>query len=180
MILTDDDVIAENCRGLRNLCFQPEKRFIHERLGWNLRMTNLQAAIGLAQLERLDDFVLRKRTMGLKYTELFSDLLSVQLPLECTQYSENIYWVFGLLIKESAGINAQEMMKKLAARGIGTRPFFYPMHKQPVLMRMGLFKGESYPVAEMLYRQGFYIPSGLALTDSQINYSAQVVREILV
>ncbi len=179
MVLTDDDGIAETCRSLRNLCFQPDKRFVHERLGWNLRMTNMQAALGLAQLERLDDFIARKRAMGLRYTKLFSDLACVQLPLTHTEYAENIYWVYGLLLDESTGLDSQEVMKRMAAKGVGTRPFFYPMHLQPVLRRMGLFKDEQYPVAERFYRQGFYIPSGLALTDSQINYSADAMREIL-
>ena len=87
MILTDDDDLAEICRSLRNLCFQPAKRFAHERLGWNLRMTNLQAALGLAQLERLDEFVARKRAMGARYTELLKELPGVQLPLAKTEYA---------------------------------------------------------------------------------------------
>ena len=74
MVLTDDDHLAERCRSLRNLCFQPKKRFVHEELGYNFRMTNLQAALGVAQLERLDEFVARKRSMGKRYTELLTEL----------------------------------------------------------------------------------------------------------
>jgi perosamine synthetase len=179
MILTDDDQIAEECRSLRNLCFQPNKRFVHERLGWNLRMTNLQAALGVAQLERLDDFVQRKRRMGARYTELLSGVAGLQLPLSRTDYAENIYWVYGLLLNENSGVDAEEVMRRLADKGIGTRPFFCPMHMQPVLRRMGLFVGERYPVSERLYRQGFYIPSGMALTDEEIERSAAKVRELL-
>jgi perosamine synthetase len=173
MILTDDDELAEICRGLRNLCFQPDKRFVHERLGWNLRMTNMQAAIGLAQLERLDEFVERKRAMGELYTELFKSVSVLQLPLEKTDYAENIYWVYGLVLDESLHIDAKEVMKQLANVGIGTRPFFFPMHQQPVLRKMGFFANESYPVAEMLYRRGFYVPSGLGLTKQQLIHSAK-------
>jgi perosamine synthetase len=179
MILTDDDDLAEICRGLRNLCFQLRNRFVHERLGWNLRMTNLQAALGVAQLERLDEFVGRKRRMGQYYTELFSGLYGVQLPLSQTDYAENIYWVYGLALDESLGFESKEAMKLLAAKGIGTRPFFYPMHQQPVLERMGLFEGDFYPVAERMHRQGFYIPSGMALTDMQMDLVAEAVREVL-
>jgi perosamine synthetase len=168
MILTDDEKLAESCRQLRNLCFQPSKRFVHERLGWNLRMTNMQAALGLAQLERLDEFILRKRNMGLLYTELLVNVPSLQLPLTRTKYSENIYWVYGLVLNESTGISIDRAMKWLSDNGVGTRPFFYPMHKQPVLTKMGLFKGQSFPVSERLYERGFYIPSGLALTKEQI------------
>ena len=98
MILTDDDDLAENCRELRNLCFKPGKRFVHERLGWNLRMTNLQAALGLAQLERLDEFLERKRWMGQRYNALLNDLAGVQRPLPRTEYAENLYWVYGLVL----------------------------------------------------------------------------------
>lgn len=178
MILTDDDTLAETCRALRNLCFQPQKRFVHERLGWNLRMTNMQAALGLAQLERLDEFVARKRRMGARYTELLAGLHGVGLPLAATDYAENIYWVYGLLLPDS-GIDAEEAMRQLAARGIGCRPFFCPMHMQPVLQAMGLFAGEHHPVAERLYRCGFYLPSGMALSDAEIDEVAASVREML-
>lgn len=179
MIVTNDDQLAEDCRSLRNLCFQPHKRFVHERLGWNLRMTNMQAALGLAQLERLDGFVQRKRRMGGRYSELLADLPNVQLPLAKTDYAENIYWVYGLLLNDEFGMTAEEAMRRLAEKGVGTRPFFCPMHMQPVLQRMGLFEGERYPVAEQFYREGFYIPSGMALTDEQIEEVAEAVREVL-
>ena len=175
MIVTDDEQLAEDCRSLRNLCFQSSKRFVHERLGWNFRMTNMQAALGLAQLERLDEFVIRKRNMGAKYTELLADLDGVQLPLAKTNYSDNIYWVFGMILDEKLGFDAEEALQRLGKNKIGCRPFFYPMHQQPVLKDMGLFKGESYPVAERLYKQGFYIPSGMALTEQQIEKVAETV-----
>ncbi len=176
MIVTDDDSLAEACRSLRNLCFQPDKRFVHERLGWNLRMTNIQAALGVAQLERLDDSVAQKRHIGAMYTKLLSGLPGIRLPHPGTDYAKSIYWVFGLLLDESLRMDAQVAMKRLAARGIGTRPFFYPMNQQPVLKKMGLFADVRMPVAERLYRQGFYIPSGLALTDKQIERVAEIIR----
>lgn len=180
MIVTNDDKLAEDCRSLRNLCFQSQKRFVHDRLGWNLRMTNMQAALGLAQLERLDEFVTKKRAMGRRYTEQLTELPDVQLPLDHTEYAENIYWVYGLVLADKNGFEAEKAMKLLAARGIGSRPFFYPMHKQPVLKKMGLFEGELYPVAERISRQGFYIPSGIALAKEQIEKVVKNVREILL
>lgn len=179
MIVTDDPGLAERCRGLRNLCFQPGKRFVHEELGWNFRMTNLQAAVGLAQLERLDEFVVRKRRMGRRYTELLANLPGVQLPLERTAYAENVYWVYGVVLDDTVPFDAEEAMRRLAIRGVGTRPFFWPMHEQPVFRKMGLFGTEAYPVAERLARRGFYLPSGLALTDAQIERVAGLVREAL-
>ncbi|AEF99615.1 DegT/DnrJ/EryC1/StrS family aminotransferase [Methylomonas methanica] len=179
MIVTDDEEFAETCRSLRNLCFQPHKRFVHERLGWNLRMTNLQAALGLAQLERLGEFVDRKRAMGRRYSELLRDVSGIQLPLAHTDYADNIYWVYGLILEETSGLNAEEAMRQLAAKGIGSRPFFCPMHQQPVLRRKGLFEREDYPVAERFYKQGFYIPSGLTLDSAQIERCAIAVSELL-
>jgi perosamine synthetase len=177
MILTDDDTLAETCRSLRNLCFQPQKRFVHERLGWNLRMTNMQAALGLAQLERLDEFVGRKHRMGARYTNLLSKISGISLPLAEIEYAANIYWVYGLILDEGFKINAAEAMRRLAEIGIGTRPFFCPMHQQPVLQRLGFFQGESHPVSEHLSSHGFYIPSGLALTDAEIDeVGGKVVR----
>jgi perosamine synthetase len=179
MILTDDTELASRCKGLRNLCFQEKQRFVHEELGWNFRMTNLQAAVGLAQLERLPEFVTRKRRMGKRYTELFADLETIRLPLTATEYAANIYWVYGLILNDSVAFDAEEAARRLARLGIGTRPFFWPMHEQPVFHKMGLFAGEHYPVAERMARRGIYIPSGLALTEQQIERVGASVREVL-
>ena len=179
MIMTDDLALAEKCHSLRNLCFKPEQRFVHDELGWNFRMTNLQAALGVAQLERLDEFVQIKRRMGARYTELLAGTPGIQLPLAHTSYADNIYWVYGMVLDDSVPFDAKEAMARLHKLGIGTRPFFWPMHEQPVFRKMGLFAGESYPVAERIARRGFYIPSGMALTDEQMERSAAAVKEIL-
>ena len=179
MIVTDDDHLAERCRSLRNLCFVPEQRFVHHELGWNFRFTNLQAAVGLAQLERLDEFVTLKRKMGNQYTDYFAGTNGIALPLQHTSYARNIYWVYGIVLDESLGVDAKWFMQQLQTRGIGNRPFFWPMHEQPVFKKMGLFGGEHYPVAERLARQGFYIPSGLSLQPAQIQRCAEVTLDIL-
>ena len=179
MILTDDAQLAERCHSLRNLCFQPQQRFVHDELGWNFRMTNLQAALGVAQLERLDEFVARKRRMGRSYTELLNGTPGLQLPLPQTDYAENIYWVFGVVLDDAVPFDAKEAMRRLGDLKIGTRPFFWPMHEQPVFRKMGLFKGAACPVAERLARRGFYLPSGVALTDEQIERVAAVVKEVV-
>lgn len=178
MVVTDDDELAEQARSLRNLCFHPAKRFVHERLGWNYRMTNMQAALGIAQLEQLDRFIERKREIGRQYNNLFKDLKNIQLPKSDTTYANNIFWVYGVVLDDSLGLNGEQAMKKLSAKGIGTRPFFYPMHLQPIFQNVGLFKNESHPVAEKLCEFGFYLPSGLALTNDQINEVAKAVYEI--
>lgn len=178
MIVTDDPEIESRCRSLRNLCFKPEKRFVHDELGFNFRMTNLQAALGLAQFERLDEFINRKRWIGKLYNEQFRNFPYFNIPLEKSEFAENIYWVYGILLNEKSKMNAEEIMKLLNQKNIGTRPFFYPMHLQPVFKKMGLFKNEKYPVSEKLSEFGFYIPSGLALTEDQIITSAEALKSI--
>lgn len=148
---------------------------MHEELGFNYRMSNLQAAVGLAQLEQLDKFVNKKRAIGEYYYENLKHVRSLQLPVPKTSFANNIYWVFGLVISKDFKMNAEEAMKKLADVGIGTRPFFFPMHMQPVFKKLGLFQNESYPVAESLAEQGLYIPSGLGIT---LNEQEEVVQKV--
>lgn len=179
MLVCNDPALAERCRSLRNLCFQAGKRFVHEELGWNYRMTNLQAAVGLAQLERLNEFVVKKKAMGRRYSVLLRNVPGLEMPLPATDYAENIYWVYGLVLQDELPCSATEVMKRLGALGVGTRPFFWPMHEQPVFRRMGLFSGVHCPVAERLARRGFYLPSGLALTDSQLETVAAAVAGIV-
>jgi perosamine synthetase len=179
MLVTDDAGLAARCRSLRNLCFKPEQRFVHDELGWNLRMTNLQAALGLAQLERLDDTLKRKRAMGAAYQRLLAGIAGLQLPLERTRFADSAYWVFGLVLDVARGMDAREAMRRLGAAGVGTRPFFWPMHRQPVFEQMGLFAGERHPVAERLGTHGFYVPSGVALRAEQIEIVADAVRKLV-
>lgn len=179
MLVTDSDELAERCRSLRNLCFNNARRFVHEELGWNLRMTSMQAALGLAQLERLDHFIERKREMGRRYTAALQAVPQLQLPPAQVPGADNHYWVFGVVLSDDVPFDAAEAMRRLAAAGVGTRPFFWPMHEQPVLRRMGLFDGETYPVAERIARRGFYLPSGLALRPEQLDEVVATVKKLL-
>lgn len=175
MVVTNDPKIAERAQLLRNLAFTPHQRYHHEEMGWNFRMSNLQAAVGLAQFERWDEFVNKKRAIGHYYTEHLKELSELQLPITQTAYAENIYWVYGIVLKEPA-LSAAELMSQLHQQGIGCRAFFYPMHCQPVFLKRGLFQGECYPNAEKLAEKGLYIPSGLALTEAQMECVVKKVK----
>ena len=175
MLVTNDANLAEKCRSLRNLCFGKEKRFVHEELGWNMRMTNMQAAVGLAQLERLDEFIKIKRLMGKIYSELLTEIEELHLPLEKTEFSQNIYWVYGLVLKKHSKKNVPNIINFLKENGVGSRPFFYPMHKQPTLIKKGYFNNTSLPISEYLSEKGFYIPSGLNLTETEIRKVAKLL-----
>lgn len=166
MILTDDMELNSRCRKLRNLAFEPHgRRFIHHELGWNYRMTNLQAALGVAQLENINFHIERKKELGENYKRGLQDMKGYQQPLHHTEFADNIYWVYGLVA------DTQELCDKtiryLNNSMIGTRPFFWCMHEQPIFQKMGFFKNESFPIAEKLARNGFYIPSGLGLTNEE-------------
>jgi len=179
MVVADDPYLAERCQRLRDLCFQPTQRFVHEELGWNYRMTNLQAALGVAQLEKLDEHINRKREIGKKYTELLDKTKGIKLPLSKTDYAENIYWVYGVVLKDDLPFDAKYVMKQMADYNIGTRPFFWCMHEQPVFKKMGLFKDESFPIAERLARRGLYLPSGLALREEQLERVVDTFKKVL-
>jgi perosamine synthetase len=179
MVLTDDPALAERLRSVRNLCFDPKRRFVHEKLGWNLRMTSIQAAIGLGQVERLDETVEARRRIGRAYRELLEGIDGIELPEHRTSYAESIYWVNGFVLKDTVPFDADAMMKRLSDLKIGTRPFFWPMHEQPVFRKMGWFAGEKHPVAERLARRGLYLPSGLGISDGEIRRVVDGVRKSL-
>ncbi|HEX3406425.1 MAG TPA: DegT/DnrJ/EryC1/StrS family aminotransferase, partial [Caulobacteraceae bacterium] len=179
MVLTSDDALAARCRALRNLCFGKERRFVHEELGWNFRMSNLQAAVGVAQMERLPVTLRKKREVGGWYDELLTDIPWLERLPPRTSYAENLYWVYGVVLSDDVGFDAEEAMRRLSALGIGTRPFFWPMHEQPVLRARGLFADVRCPVAERIARRGFYIPSGLALTRAQAERVSDAVHGLI-
>lgn len=179
LVLTDDEHLYHRVRSLRNLCFSQKKRFVHEELGWNYRMTNLQAAVGLAQLEVLQSTVEKKRHIAAQYDDLLTDVDGLILPVKRCSYAESIYWVYGLVLDEAIDFDADEMIRRLTHRKIGARPYFWPMHEQPVFRNMGLFLDSTHPVSERLARRGFYIPNGLAITGEQIERVAETVRECI-
>ena len=179
MIVTDNKKIAEKCRSLRNICFNNERRFLHYNLGWNYRFTNLQSAMGLAQLEKLNYFILKKRKIGKFYNKELSKIRIFNIPLEKKEYAKNIYWVYGIVLKKKSPIKTEALMKKLKQYGIETRNFFWPLHQQPVLKKMGLFKKTKLPVAEYLARNGLYLPTGLSITSVQQKYVISKIKKII-
>ncbi len=178
MVLTNNPEYAEKARSFRNLCFRPERRFWHTELGHNFRLTNLQAALGLAQLERLDEIIAKKRWMGQAYTENLKNVPGLQLPVE-EPWARQVYWMYGVVLDEATGLDAAEFARRLKVLGVETRPFFLGMHEQPVFLERGWFRGERYPVADRLARQGLYLPSGLTLTEEQLSQVCQAVRKAL-
>jgi perosamine synthetase len=176
MVVTNDDAIAEKARSLKDLAFDREKRFLHTDIGYNYRMTNIQAAIGLAQLERIGEMVERRRSHAMAYNRLLGDMPGIQRPAE-RPWAKNVYWMYSILILDAFGMGRDELMKVLEEKGIESRTFFFPMHEQPVFQGMKIFPGERYPVAEDLGRRGLYLPSSSGLSDDEIRYVCDTIRE---
>lgn len=178
MVLTNDAAHAAKARSLRNLCFRSDRRFYHTELGDNYRMTNLQAAIGLAQLQRIDAILERKRWMGKAYTERLSGVPGLTLPVEMP-WARSVYWMYGIVLDEGVGMDAAEFARKLKAYGVETRPFFFGMHEQPALAPYGAREQGSFPVTERIARYGLYLPSGLTLSEEQLDEVCAAVRRVM-
>ncbi len=173
MLTTDDERLARVARRLRDHAFSDERHFWHTYLGFNYRMTNLQAAIGVAQTERFADLVERRRANARRYTELLHDVKGLRLPVEAA-WARNVFWMYGMVVEPEFGCARDVLRQRLAREGIETRTFFIPIHLQPIYFQT--FKGRRFPVAESLGERGLYLPSGPRLTPSEIEYIADAVR----
>lgn len=178
MVVTSDEFVFERAKYFKNLCFE-EDRFHHNELGYNFRMSNLQSAVGLAQLENFEIMLDKKIRLGEKYRENLNDIQGIRLQGE-KSWAKQVFWVYTIRIEDDLNINAKEAMRLLGKEGIGTRPFFKGMHMQPVFHKLGLFKNSHFPVTERAYEKGFYIPSGLNLTDDQVDYVSEKVRNLFL
>ena len=177
MVVTGNPALAEKMRSLKNLAMSPEKHFVHIEVGYNYRMTNVAAAIGLAQFERIDELVERRRRNARLYNERLQNTARLRLPLE-QPWARSVYWMYSILLEDGSALSRDGLMATLAQKGIETRSLFVPMHQQPVFLNMGLFKGEHYPVAEDLARRGLYLPSGPGLTETDIDYICHQLKSI--
>lgn len=177
MVITNNKNIAQKARLLKDLAFSKEKRFLHDDLGFNYRMSNILAAIGVAQMEKIDEFIERRRKNAQLYNSLLKDVEGIITPTE-KSWAKNVYWMYSILIERGFGITRDELIKKLEKEGIETRTFFLPMHYQPVFKKMGLFEGQSYPVAEEISRTGMYLPSGSGLKKEEIAQICEVIKDI--
>ena len=177
MVVTNNEKIAEKARSLKDLAHSKERRFLHTEVAFNYRMTNIQAAIGLAQLESIDSFIEMRRRNAYLYNSRLKDVPGITLPPE-KEWAKNVYWMYSILIEDEFGMSRDELMVRLREGGIDTRTFFIPMHHQPAFLNMGLFEGERYPVAERLGERGLYLPSSSGLKEEEIEYICDAIKEI--
>lgn len=172
MVTTNDAAVADRARELRDLSFSTERHFWHRSVAFNYRMTNLQAAVGLAQTERLAELVARRRHNRARYGEALAGSPGIELSHEHGDV-DSASWMVGVTVGEDFGCSRDELRRRLAARGIETRTYFVPIHLQPAYFHA--HRGRRFPVAEELGRTGLYLPSGPALSDADIAYVADEV-----
>ncbi len=178
MVLADDPAVAERARSYRNLCFRPERRFYHTEMGFNFRMTNLQAAVGLAQVERFDEFLRIKTRLADLYRQRLSRIAGIRF-MPVRPWARSVYWVYAVELDAQLGLDAATVIERLRQRDVSARPFFLGLHEQPVLRERGLFSGESYPHTESASRLGFYLPSSLTLDEAKIERIAAALEDSL-
>jgi perosamine synthetase len=174
MVTTNNPELAATVRRLRDHAFGDARHFWHEWHGFSYRMTSLQAAIGLAQTERLDELAERRRTHAALYQSLLHDVPGLRLPRERPGV-RSVYWMYGLVVEDTFGCSRDVLRTRLARNGIETRTFFVPIHLQPVYFTH--YDPARYPVADALCRTGMYLPSSAGLTEQDIRCVAQAVAD---
>jgi perosamine synthetase len=172
MILTNDENWYERAKLLRDHAMSPTQRYYHPMIGFNYRLTNIQAALGLAQLERMDEFVAARRRNAALYDERLADVPGITLQKQAP-WARNVYWMYSILVDERYGLGREDLMAALRERGVDTRPFFYAIHKMP-----SHWRDDSLPVAEDLAQRGINLPSSVKLTEEQIDYVCAQIRAL--
>jgi len=180
MITTNSKKLYEKMSSLKNLSFGKIDRFNHDDIGWNYRMTNLQASLGVSQLKRIDEIVRIRHKVGLRYYNNLKNNKNLFMPPPKQKNSKNIYWVIAILItNQKLKLDAKKVISLLKKEGIGTRPFFWPMHQQKILNELKLIKSKNFPNSEYICKYGLYLPSSLSLKNSQIDYISNKINSII-
>jgi perosamine synthetase len=176
MVTFRDGAMAERARSLKGLAFGKRNKFMHEDIGYNYRMTNLQAALGLAQFQRIEEFVEMKREIARKYSARLRDIGDLQLPIE-KGYARNVYWMYHVVLRGRHAGRRDEIMRKLDLSGVDTRETFIPYNLQEIFIERGWTRPDACPIANSGADSGFYLPSGAGLTDPQIDHVAEALRQ---
>jgi len=175
MVTTNDASLADELRLLRNLAFI-KPRFYHEQAGFNFRMTGYQAAMGSAQLARIDWVLDQKRRVARLYDEALADIPGLQLPVE-REWARNVYWMYAIQLRPDFPLSRDELMPFLRERDIDTRTFFCPINQQPFLREQEGYRPVECPVADEMWCSGLYLPSSLTLTESEIGQVAAALAQ---
>ena len=172
MLVTDDEALATRARMLRDHGMAPDRRYFHPVVGFNYRLTNLQAAVGLAQLERIDAIFARKEHIAALYAAHLEDVPGIRLPPRAA-WATPVCWLFSILLEDAFGLQRDDVVAKLEAAGVGCRPLFHPLHEQPPYRSAAAF-----PVSASLSRRGLSLPSAVDLPDRVVEYVSQRLRNL--
>ena len=179
MVTTSNDVTAARARSLRNLCFKPESRFVHDELGWNFRLSNLHAAVGLAQLETSDAHLRQKRRLAGWYSERLAEVSGLTLPVQ-RGYAESAYWMYGVVLDPNLGKTAAAVSQELLADGIQTRPFFQSLHRQPPFaVYEDRWRDRSFDVTDRIAEYGLYLPTSATVDESTAGFITEKLKEVV-
>lgn len=178
MLTTNDQALADRAASVKSLAFGRTNKFMHTEIGYNYRMTNLQAAIGCGQMEKIDRVIAMKREMARQYHHRLAELPQLQLPVE-KAYARNVYWMYHVVLREGARSGRDEVMAKLAERGIETRPGFLPFNMQEIFIKRGLTEPGACPVANFIGLNSFYLPSGPQIASDEIDFVCDKLRSLL-
>jgi perosamine synthetase len=179
MVITDDPSLADRARRLKDLAHAVDQRFLHTDIGFNYRMTNMQAALGVAQLNKIGSHIEKKRWMAREYAKGLQGLSGLRLPLE-QPWAKSVFWMYGVLVEEGFGLSRNQLRERLKQKGIDTRSFFIPMHLQPVFeaRKKNAKSFGPFPVAERISEQGLYLPSGLKISREQIRLVCREIKSL--
>ena len=173
ILTTDDDGLAERARFLRDHAMSPDKRYWHPEIGYNYRITNLQAAVGVAQMERIEEFIQRKRWIAQAYNDYLHDIPGIILPPEAS-WARSVYWMYSILFTDEFPISRDEAGRQLKKEGIDNRPFFYPIHVMPPYQQ-----DLDLPNATYLSQHGMNLPSAVTLTEEDIQRVTSAIRKMI-
>lgn len=175
-VTTNDDKLAERIRLIKNLAFGDKDKFMHEALGFKYQMTNLQAAVGAAQMEKVGKILKRKREIGAFYLKELKGIPEIQLPVE-EKWAKNVYWMFNIVLRGKLSGRRREFMAELKRRGVDTREDFVPFNQQKIFIEEGLTRPGDCPTINGIYDDGLYLPSGTLISNAEMKYAARNVRE---
>lgn len=179
MVTTNDAMLAEKMRSFKSLAFGDDLKFMHKDIGYNYRLTNLQSAMGCAQVEKIEEIISKKRRIAAHYTEKLQDINEIQLPVE-KPYARNVFWMYHIVLKNKSLEQRQRIMKYLQGKGVETRDGFIPYNLQDTFITRGLAKKEDCPVANSVAYSGLYLPSGPVLSEEDIDYVVENFKEALI
>ena len=179
MVVTNSPQIAERAKSLKNLAYGKINKFMHEDIGFNYRLPNISAALGLGQFENINIVFKEKERIYNRYKKNLENIKGVNIPAIRKWATKYIMWVFNLYLDDNFPITRDELTKKLKDKNIDTRDAFVPINQQKILIdKYKIFDENDCPNANYIMENGFYLPSGNTITNEEIDYVCEEIKKI--